>query len=78
MGNKELYTFGDRDGSQTEGHCGASSVMRKATLRTAVLTELCYSACCGNRHRNKPEGHPGGKSWNSLQLMVTPAPPRCI
>ena len=66
MGKKELHTFGDRDGSQTEGHCGASFVTRKATLRTAALSELCCSACCGNRHRNKPEGHPGGKSWNSL------------
>ena len=57
---KNLPTFGDRDG-QTEGHCGASSVTRKGTSHTAVLPELCCSACCGNRHKNKPDGHPGGK-----------------
>ena len=75
---ESLHTFGDRDGSWTEGHCGASSVTRKATSHTAVLPDLCCSACCGNRHMNKPDGHPGVKSWNSLQPMVTPAPLRCI
>ena len=37
------------------------SVTRKGTSHTAVLPELCCSSCCGNRHKNKPEGHPGGK-----------------
>ena len=54
---KNLPTFGDRDG-QTEGHYGASSVMKRGTSHTAVLPKHCCSACCGNRHKNKPDGHP--------------------
>ena len=47
--------------SDRQAICGASSVMKRGTSHTAVLPELCYSACCGNRHKNKPDGHPGGK-----------------
>ena len=74
---KNLPTFGDRDG-QTEGLCGASSVMKRGTSRTTVLPELCCSACCGNKHKSKPDGRPRGKYWNFLQPMATQAPLRCI
>ena len=40
----------------------------EGTLHTAVLPELCYSTCCSNRHKSKPDGRPGGKCWNSRQL----------
>ena len=74
---KSLRTLEDR-GGQTEGLCGASSVMKRGTSRTAVLPELCCSACCGNRQKSKPDGHPGGKYWNSLRPMAAPAPLQCI
>ena len=74
---KSLRTFEDR-GGKTDGLCGASSVMKRGTLRTAVLPELCYSACCGNKPKSKPGGHPGGKCWNSLRLMTALAPLRRI
>ena len=75
---KRVPTFVGRDGSRTGGHRSASFATRRATLRTAALPELYCSACCGNRRRKTPEGQPGGKSWSSLQQMVTPAPPRGI
>ena len=78
MEKRELPTFVGRDGSRTEGRRSASSATRRATLHTAALPELYCSACCGNRRRNTPEGHPGDKSWSSLLQMVTPAPPRGI
>ena len=37
------------------------------------LPELCRSACCSNRRRNMPEGHPGNKSW---QGRLSPRWPR--
>ena len=55
--------FRGKDGGQTEGHCGASSVTRKTTWRTAVPPELCRSACCSNRRRHPPERHTGDRSW---------------
>ena len=74
---KSLTTLEDRDG-QTDGLCGASSVMKRGTSHTAVLPKLCYSACCGNGHKSKPDGRPGGKCWNSLRPMTALAPLRCI
>ena len=52
--------FRDRDG-KTDGLCGASSARKRGTSHTAVLPELYCSACCGNRHKSKPDGRPGGK-----------------
>ena len=46
-------------GDRTDSLCGASSVMKRGTLHTAVLPELCYSACCDNKPKSKPDGHPG-------------------
>ena len=55
---KSLHTFADQ-GDRTDGLCGASSVMKRGTLHTTVLPELCYSTCYGNKPKSKPGGRPG-------------------